>query len=219
MAKTRVATRGLKKRRVYRSRVKKSSCRGKRGRTCNKTKGCKYTRGKKRKYCRKKKNRKLTMKGGRRRRKRTRKRRRRKRQRGGSGCPYEKNMGEYFTLRPYNNLSGGDPARSLINSNSNNKVPIPYKTSGGGKRRRRLQKGGSAFQKTGLGDLGQLYYSVGNGISNFGNTWRGKAATIGGNVMDQPELLKPNDYRHAIPDVKSHHKDGVVEAAGKGTSA
>jgi hypothetical protein len=218
MAKTRVATRGLRKRRAYRSRVKKSSCRGKRGRTCNKTKGCKYTRGKKRKYCRKKKNTRLSMKGGKRRKTRKR-RRRRKRQRGGSGCPYEKNMGEYFTLRPYNNLSGGDPARSLINSNANNKVPIPYKTSGGGKRKRRSQKGGSAFQKTGLGDLGQLYYSVGNGISNFGNTWRGKTASIGGNVMDQPELLKASDYRHAIPDVKSHHKNGVVEAAGKGTSA
>lgn len=217
MAKTRVATRGLKKRRVYRSRVKKSSCRGKRGRTCNKSKGCKYTRGKKRQYCRKKKNTKLTMTGGRK--KRTRKRRRRKRQRGGSGCPYEKNMGEYFTLRPYNNLSGGDPARSLINSNSNNRVPTPYKTSGGGKRKRKSQKGGSAFQKTGLGDLGQLYYSVGNGIRNFGDTWRGKASSIGGNVMEQPELLKPSNYRHAIPDVKAHHNNGVIEAAGKGSSA
>ena len=67
-----VATRGLKKRRAYRARVKRSSCRGKRGRTCNKTKNCKYTRGKKRKYCRRKKNRKLSMKGGRRRRSRKR---------------------------------------------------------------------------------------------------------------------------------------------------
>ena len=216
MPKTRVATRGLKKRRAYRARVKKSPCRGKRGRTCNKSKGCKYTRGKKRKYCRKKKNSKVTMKGGKRRR-RSRKSRRKRRQRGG-GCPYEKNMGEHFTLRPYNNFSGGDPGRALVNSNSNNKVPIPYKKSGGG-RRRRLQKGGSAFQKTGLGDLGQMYYSIGNSFSNFGNTWRGKASGVGGNVMDQPELLKASDYRHAIPDVKGHHKNGVVEAAGKGTSA
>ena len=215
MAKTRVSTRGLKKRRVYRARVKKSSCRGKRGRTCNKSKGCKYTRGKKRKYCRKKKNKRLTMKGGKKRKSRRRKSRRRK-QRGG-GCPYEKNMGEHFTLRPYNNYSGGDPGRTLVNSNSNNKVPIPYKTSGGG--RRKLQRGGSAFQKTGLGDLGQLYYSVGNGIRNFGDTWRGKASSMGGNVMDQPELLKPSNYRHAIPDVKAHHKNGVIEAAGKGSSA
>ena len=64
MAKTRVMTRGLRKRRAYRARVKKSTCRGKRGRTCKKTKHCKYTRGKKRQYCRKKKNTKLSMKGG-----------------------------------------------------------------------------------------------------------------------------------------------------------
>jgi len=218
MAKSRVATRGLKKRRAYRARVKKSSCRGKRGRTCNKTKGCKYTRGKKRKYCRKSKNKKLSMKGGRKRRTR---RRSRRRQRGGSGCPYNKNMGEYFTLRPYNNFSNGDPGRNLINSNSNNRVPLPYKKSGGSKRRSRIQRGGngSAFQKTGLSDLGQLYYSVGNAFGNFGNTWRGKSATIGGDVMNQPEMLKPSDYRHTIPDVKAHHLAGVNEAATKGTSA
>ncbi len=217
MPKTRIATRGLKKRRAYRARVKKSPCRGKRGRTCNKSKGCKYTRGKKRKYCRKKKNSKLTMKGGKRRRK-SRKSRRKRRQRGG-GCPYEKNMGEHFTLRPYNNFTGGDPGRALVNSNSNNKVPFPYKKRGGG-RRRRLQRGGSsAFQKTGLSDLGQLYYSVTNGISNFGNTWRGKASSTGGNVMDQPELLKKSDYRHTIPDVKMHHKNGVNTAVGQGSSA
>jgi hypothetical protein len=149
---------------------------------------------------------------------RTRRKRRRRRQRGGS-CPYEKNMGEYFTLRPYNNLSGGDPARALVNSNANNKVPIPYKKSGGGRRRTRVQKGGSAFQKTGLGDLGQLFYGAGNAMKNFGNTWRGKSDTIGGNPIDQPEMLKASDYRHKIPDVKRHHEGGVNEAVGKGTSA
>ena len=36
MAKSRnVETRGLRRRRAYRARVKRSSCRGKRGRTCN----------------------------------------------------------------------------------------------------------------------------------------------------------------------------------------
>ena len=170
--------------------------------------------------------RRYSKKGGRRRVKRTRRtrrrrsrsRRRRRRQRGGS-CPYEKNMGEYFTLRPYNNLSGGDPARALVNSNANNKVPIPYKKSGGGRRRTRVQKGGSAFQKTGLGDLGQLFYGAGNAMTNFQNTWRGKSDTIGGNPIDQPEMLKASDYRHKIPDVKRHHEGGVNEAAGKGTSA
>ena len=32
--------------------------------------------------------------------------------RGGSGCPYNKNLGEQFTLRPYNNLSG--PNKYLV---------------------------------------------------------------------------------------------------------
>ena len=171
-------------------------------------------------------NRRHLKKGGRKRTtKRTRRtrrtRRRRRRQRGGGACPYEKNMGEYFTLRPYNNLSGGDPARNLINSNANNRVPLPYKKSGGGRRRRRsrVQKGGSAFQKTGLGDLGQMFYSAGNALNNFGNTWSGKSSTVGGNPIDQPEMLKHNDYRHKIPDVKKHHESGVNEAAGKGTSA
>jgi hypothetical protein len=43
-------------RKSYRRRVKGSSCRGKRARTCNKTKGCKRASGKKRSFCRKKKN-------------------------------------------------------------------------------------------------------------------------------------------------------------------
>ena len=67
--------------------------------------------------------------------------------------------------------------------------------------------------------LGQLYYNVGNAFGNFGNTWAGKSATIGGDVMNQPEMLKASDYRHTIPDVKAHHMAGVKEAAGSGTSA
>ncbi len=42
---------------VYRTRVRTSSCRGLRGRTCNKKPGCKHTtKGKKRNFCRKNKN-------------------------------------------------------------------------------------------------------------------------------------------------------------------
>ncbi len=167
--------------------------------------------------------RRYTKKGGKRssrkRTRRTRRRRRRRRRQRGGGCPYEKNMGEHFTLRPYNNLSGGDPARNMINSNANNRVPLPYKKSGGGRKRSRVQKGGSAFQKTGLGDLGQMFYSAGNAVTNFGNTWRGDKSAVGGNPVDQPEMLKPSDYRHKIPDVKRHHEGGVNEAAGKGTTA
>ena len=181
MPKTRVVTRGLKKRRAYRARVKNSPCRGKRGRTCNKSKNCKYTRGKKRKYCRKKKNRKLTMKGGKRKRRRSRKSSRKRKQRGG-GCPYEKNMGEHFTLRPYNNYSGGDPGRAS-KFNSNNKVPFPYK-----KRRwkKKITKRWFSISKTGLGDLGQLYYSIAIVLIILEISRRGKASAIGGNVMEQP---------------------------------
>ena len=64
MVKTRSARKKLKSikrktRRVYRKRVKYSQCRGKRGRTCNKTKSCKYASGKKRSFCRRKKNMKV----------------------------------------------------------------------------------------------------------------------------------------------------------------
>lgn len=41
---------------VYRRRVKSSTCRGKRARTCNRTKKCKYAMGKKRSFCRKRGN-------------------------------------------------------------------------------------------------------------------------------------------------------------------
>lgn len=43
--------------RTYRRRVKSSSCRKLRARTCNRTPGCKYTtKGTKRNFCRKGKN-------------------------------------------------------------------------------------------------------------------------------------------------------------------
>ena len=40
-------------RKSYATRRRSSKCRGKRGRTCNKTVGCKYASGKKRSFCRK----------------------------------------------------------------------------------------------------------------------------------------------------------------------
>lgn len=42
-------------RKSYAVRRRSSKCRGKRGRTCNKTVGCKYASGKKRSFCRKSK--------------------------------------------------------------------------------------------------------------------------------------------------------------------
>ena len=43
-------------RRAYRKLARSSKCRAKPVIACRKTKGCKYVRGKKRKYCRKSKN-------------------------------------------------------------------------------------------------------------------------------------------------------------------
>ena len=49
-----MATKSMLK--TYRKRVKSSSCRGLRGRTCAKRPGCKSARGTKRSFCRTKKN-------------------------------------------------------------------------------------------------------------------------------------------------------------------
>jgi len=42
--------------RIYRKRVSKSPCRGKTAKVCKKTRGCKSTKGKKRRFCRKSSN-------------------------------------------------------------------------------------------------------------------------------------------------------------------
>ena len=57
----------LKRRSVrnsYARRVRKSACRGKRAYACVATSGCKYTKGKKRTFCRKSRNTKRKMRGG-----------------------------------------------------------------------------------------------------------------------------------------------------------
>ncbi len=63
-----VRTRSMRKltasrNRSYARRVRNSPCRGKGPATCRRTSGCKYSRGKKRTFCRKRKNTKR-MKGG-----------------------------------------------------------------------------------------------------------------------------------------------------------
>ena len=50
----------MSKRRAYRKRVKSSGCRGKVRSVCVTTSGCKYTNGRKRKFCRKSRNARLT---------------------------------------------------------------------------------------------------------------------------------------------------------------
>ena len=51
-------------RKVYRSRVKASKCRGKRASSCRQAPGCKIALGKKRTFCRKNKNTKTRKSGG-----------------------------------------------------------------------------------------------------------------------------------------------------------
>ena len=66
MVKTRAMhRRSASAKRSYRRRVKASACRGMRGRTCNKTAGCKYVSGSKRSFCRKSKNTRRVRRGGR----------------------------------------------------------------------------------------------------------------------------------------------------------
>ena len=57
MSKTRGAhRRSSSNRRSYRRRVKSSPCRGKGPAVCRSKSGCKYTKGKKRSFCRKSRN-------------------------------------------------------------------------------------------------------------------------------------------------------------------
>ena len=127
--------------------------------------------------------------------------------RGGSGCPYNKNLGEQFTLRPYNNLSGPTPRGSYVSTNSNQSVPSSYQHGGGASQ--------NLIQGLGLGDLWSGYYGLGNSLSNIGNRWGGKPPEDSRQPMKQK--LENDPYYHQIPDIKSYHNDGVVEAANKGT--
>ena len=139
-------------------------------------------------------------------RRRSRKKKRR-RMRGGSGCPLNKNLGEQFTLRPYNNLSSATPRGAYESTNNNYNVPTPYQASGGG----------SWVQDFGLSDLWRSSYSLGNIAGGLYQNYHGKQGYESTNPMDQEEMIKPPHYRHKIPDVKSHHNDGVIDAANKGT--
>ena len=82
---------------------------------------------------------------------------RRRRMRGGSGCGLNKNLGEQFTLRPYNNLSAATPRGAYVSTNNNYNVPTPYQASGGG----------SWAQDFGLSDLFRSSYSLGNIAGGF----------------------------------------------------
>ena len=158
--------------------------------------------GKKSKRVKRRKSRK-----SRKRRRTRRKRKRRRRMKGGSGCPYNKNLGEQFTGRAYNNLSGPTPRGGYISTNNNSSIPAAY------------QKGGAASQNLvqglGLGDLWQGYYGLGNSLSNVRHAWGGKPDLDSHKPMRQN--LQDDPYFHQIPDVKAYHDAGVIEAANKGT--
>ena len=142
------------------------------------------------------------------RRKKTRRRRRRKRMRGGSRCPYNKNLGEQYTLRPYNNLSGPTPRGGYVSTNLNQSVPASYQQKGGGAAQ-------NLAQGLGLGDLWGGFYGLGNNLTNARATWGGKPEVDSHKPMRQN--LESDPYFHQIPDIKAYHDAGVIEAANKGT--
>jgi len=166
----------------------------------------------KRRYSRKKsKRRKVKSK---RRVKRKRKTKRRKRQSGGgSGCPYNKNMGEFFTLRKYNNNPIlPDPKSTNLSSD----IPYPYRKSGGRRktRKRKSQKGGSWYE-FGLSDLINSYFDGVKTFTDIPLKYRGKKVELGSNPMKQK--IKTPRIQHQIPDVDAHHRRGIVQAANYGS--
>ena len=124
----------------------------------------------------------------------------------GGNCRLNKNLGEQFTLRPYNNLSAATPRGGYVSTNNNYNVPTPYQNGGG-----------SWTQDFGLSDLYKSYYSLGNTVGGLVQNYTGRPGYESSNPMDQPKMSESPDYRHKIPDVKTHHGDGVITAANKGT--
>ena len=161
-------------------------------------------------------------------RRRKNKRSRRKRQRGGCGSSscsgtMNKNMGQHYTLRPYNNLAG--PALDWLTPKGTNQN-LSYKSLKGGKRRRRRksrmkggrrsrnQRGGaSVLQALGLGDVLTAYHSLGNSLSNIGNSWSGRPHTESARVTSQPHLAKDIKSDYITPDIERHAASGVNTAS------
>jgi len=155
------------------------------------------------------------------------KRSRKRKQRGGCGsCGTGKNMGQYFTLRPQNNLAG--PALDWLTPKGTNQN-LSYKSLKGGKRRRRRrrrmkggrksrnQKGGaSVLQALGLGDVLNAYHSLGDSLSNIGNSWSGRSHTSSSKVTTQPALENDVKSKYIVPDIERHATTGVETAAAIG---
>ena len=168
----------------------------------------------KRRNSRKKSKKRKTRRSKRRVKRRKKKTKRRRKQKGGnSSCPYDKNMGEKFTLRKYNsNPMLPDPKSTNLSSD----VPIPYIKSGG-KKKRKNQKGGSGWYDFGFSDLVNSYFDATKAITDIPLKWRGKKTQLGANPMKQK--IKTPRIQHAIPDIESHHRHGIIQAANYGDVA
>ena len=153
--------------------------------------------------------------GRKKRRKKT--RRRRKRQRGGSGCPYNKTLGEQVTGVRYNANPGALPMP--ISTNNNNSIPLTYK-QGGRKSRKKRRKGkkmkGGGWYDWGFSDVMNGAWGGMDKPGRYKNIWAGKKNGPTSNPMDHPVMKKTAQIRHQIPDIASHHQRGVVTAANYG---
>ena len=140
---------------------------------------------------------------------------RKKTQKGGCGCNKSKkliggnkDMGKYYTLRPYNNLANGDVLNSLTDTNTNDNVPIPYQNGGGR---------GTLPQQLGVvGDVLRGIHKVGNFIVDVPNTWRGKALESElrpSSPTEHPKMSNVNAYRHKVPNYITEYNSSVEEAA------
>jgi hypothetical protein len=169
----------------------------------------------KRRYSRKRTKRKKTKRRVKRNKRKTRRRKKRRKQRGGgSGCPYNKNMGEFFTLRKYNtNPILPDPRSTNLSSD----VPFPYRKSGGKRKRRtkrKTQKGGSWYE-FGLSDVINSYFDGVKSMTDIPLKYRGKKQDLFSDPMKQK--VKTPRIQHTIPDVDAHHRRGITQAANYGS--
>ena len=132
----------------------------------------------------------------------------RKKQKGG-------NLGQHYTLRPYNNLANGDVRNHLHSTNGNNNVPIPYMKSGGGR--------GTFLQQFGvLGDLYNGAMNMGNKIMDMRDNWNGKPSQSSVNsshVTEQPigGAIKTPEFNFNYHNRYTTHLDkniGKIEQTG-----
>ena len=140
---------------------------------------------------------------------------RKKTQKGGCACNKgkkliggQKDMGKYYTLRPYNNLANGDVLNSLTDTNTNDNVPIPYQNGGGR---------GTLPQQLGvIGDALRGIHKLGNFVVDIPNTWRGKSLESElrpAEPTKHPKMSNIDTYRHKVPNYITDYNSSVQDAA------